>query len=85
MGNKKIRLGLLPALPVFKGEETVRRWEKTLEDVILEMSQARDKRDLLILYDVDELIGSFNASIKTIRDNMNNDIGDPCTLIPRGY
>ena len=80
----KIKL-MIPEIPEFKGEESVQRMEKAFEDVVMEMVCARDKRGLPILVNADQLIESFNNHIKVIRDNMNNDIGDPCTLVPRGY
>ena len=80
----KIKL-MIPEVPEFKGEESLKRWERSMEDIIIEMTLATDKRGLPILFNADKLIESFNDHVNVIRENMNNDIGDPCALIPRGY
>jgi hypothetical protein len=82
MDNIKL---MIPELPEFKGEDSVKRWERAMEDIIIEMTLATDKRGLPILFNANDLISSFNDHTKVIRNSMNNDIGDGCTLVPRGY
>ena len=74
----------LEKMPVydFKGEETVAEWESEIEEMIIQMICATDKRGVVIIVNAAPLIEGFRIVAKQIRDNMNNDIGDPCTLMP---
>lgn len=76
---------LVMSVVEFKGEESIQEWEAEIEEVVIQMMCATDKRGLLIVENPQPLIDEFNALIKLVRDNMNNDAGDSCTFIPRGY
>ena len=81
--------GLAPLIPTveFKGEESVSKWEKSMENMLIEIDNATDKAGLKIIYnkELTILMKNFMLITDQVRDNMNNGKGDPCTLIPRGY
>ncbi len=57
-------------IPEFKGDETISRWEQTMEKLIIEMSLACDKSGRQMIIPRNDLLKSFGKAIECIRENQ---------------
>ena len=75
------RIRIEPTVPEFKGEETVRGWEKTIENIAVEILASRDKRGILIYSNAMYMVEEFKILAANVRAGMNVTKG-PVWLIP---